>query len=177
MRSWISKPQSVTSRTLYAAAFLRLQFYPSLQSNNFFYLFMGRSFRFYLPLDLSPIAPHIKPVEAASLSLCTCLSPPISPGRRATVHLDGAPACWPPPLVCALLPSWTVQRVPCASLCIPYFVGLPSLCRPWLAQSGPCRSQVSPVQESLPPYACLHHPHARPTPPPLPDSTGGPVPW
>ena len=66
---------------------------------------MDCSFRFSLPLDLYPINPHISLIHAASLSLCTRFYPPISPGRRSTVHLDGAPTCRPPPLVCAFSPD------------------------------------------------------------------------
>ena len=43
-------------------------------------------------------------IGAASLSLFAPASyPPLSPGRGATVHLDGAPASQPPQIVCAHL--------------------------------------------------------------------------
>ena len=38
--------------------------------HNLFYIFLDHSFRFSLPLSLSPIAPHLPPVDASSLSLC-----------------------------------------------------------------------------------------------------------
>ena len=76
MRWWISKPWSVTARTLDSAAFLPLNFYLALSLHNFFYIFQDRSFCFSLPPYLSTIAPHLSPVNSASISIFTHLSPP-----------------------------------------------------------------------------------------------------
>ena len=74
--------------------------------------------------------PHLSPIKTASLSLCTRFSPPISPWRGATVHLDGASARRPPPLVCASLPWRPARGVPRASLWLPSLVRLSPLWRP-----------------------------------------------
>ena len=60
---------------------------------------------------------NLSSVYAAYLSLCTYLYPPPPPHPRspkcgATVHLEGAPTCWPTPCVCDSLPCRTSQGVP-----------------------------------------------------------------
>ena len=94
-----------------------------------------------------------------SLSLHLFLPTPLLPSRRATVHLDGAPACRPPPLVCAFLPCRESQRSSSSEPCLPSPVQLPPLAVLDLCP-GSCRLQVYPVQGSFPPSACLNHPHA-----------------
>ena len=174
MRWWSSKNHSVTVQTLDSAAFLQLHFYLALPPHNLFYLFIDRSFRFSLPPYLSPISPHISPVDAASLSLCTRFSPPISPGTRATVHLDGAPSCRTPLLVYDFLPFWAAQGFPCASLCLPYLVRLPPVAVFDLRNQVHVGPRIIPSRgHFIPlPASTIH----TPAPPPLPALAGGPVP-
>ena len=75
--------------------------------------------------------PHISPINADSISFCTCFSLPILSERVSTVYQDAPPTCRPPPLVCASLPCQADQRVPCASMWLTFIVQLPSRCRPW----------------------------------------------
>ena len=125
-----------------------------------FWIFVSPSPRTYL-ISL----PHINPVGAAYLSLFTrFFPPPISPGRRATFHLDGAPTCRPPPLVCTSLPCRASQGVTRASLWLPPLVRLPPPLQSFTCSHFPVSSRYSPVRGSLPPSACLHHPHAHSRP-------------
>ena len=48
------------------------------------------------------------------------------PGFGATVHLDGATARLPPPLICASLPYWAAQRSSSCKPCLPSPIWLPS---------------------------------------------------
>ena len=142
MRWWSSKPQSVTAQTLDSAAFFTITLLSSHPPHNFFYLFLDRSFRFSLPPELSPIDPHLSSVDAASLSICTRLSSPILPGSGATIHLDGAPASRSRPLVCASLPCWAAQGVPCVRLCLPFLIRFPPLAVLNILNQVPVRPMV-----------------------------------
>ena len=152
---------------------LRLHFYLALLPHNFFYLFLDRSFRLSLPPELPPIELHISFVDTDSLSLCTRFSPPILPGSGATVHLEGAPACQPPPLVCAFLPLGSprsslrepVSTFPC-QVALP-FTSLTCAIRSLSAPGFSCTGAYSSI--------CLPSPSAR-LPAPLSSSTIGPVP-
>ena len=126
---------------------------------------MDYSSRFSLSPDLSPISLHISPVYAASHSLCTRVSPPISPGRVATVHMGGNPSCRPPSLVCAFLPWWATQGVPRASLCLTSLFRLPP---PLPSSTCEIRSLSAPglSRTGLPYYIFLPPPSALPIPPP-----------
>ena len=108
-----------------------------------------------------------------SISLHSLLFPSLSPGHRATVYLDGAPACRPPLLVCAHLPCGADQRSSSREQCLPSLFRFPSLAV-LNKFPGPCCPQGYPDQVSFSPSACPHQPHTRPHP--LLASTGGPVP-
>ena len=63
------------------------------------------------PTYLTPIAPpSIILLGCFSLSLHTFI-PPNSPGHGATIHLDGAPTLWPPPIVCTYF-AWACDCRP-----------------------------------------------------------------
>ena len=71
------------------------------------------------PPDLSSIAPpSFTRQRRLYISLHPLLlpPPPISPGRGAILHLDGAPACRPPPLVRTSLTFQASQGVSFTSL-------------------------------------------------------------
>ena len=106
---------------------------------------MDCSLRFSLPLDLSPVAPHIPPVGATSLSLCTRFPPP-PPLSRLVAERPPTWTALPPACLhrsCAL-PShsgWT-KRVTHAS----------HACRP-LSSFPPCRPQPVPRSLSTPGFS------------------------
>ena len=98
-----------------------------------------------------PLSPPISSVNTASLSLCTRFLPlPLSPSRRATVHLDGDPARQPPLLICTSLLCRPAQMSSLRELCLPSPFRLLSLAVLELCP-GPCQPQGSPVQGSLHP--------------------------
>ena len=116
----------------------------SLSAPQFILPFLDHPFRFSLPPDLSPIVPHLVPVDATSLSLSLpASSPPLSPGRGAIVHLDGAHACRPPPLVCPFLPCRLWQPMEFVALSVPAFPYLVSLLAILYPCQDPCCPQVS----------------------------------
>ena len=165
MRWWYSKTQSVNVGTLDAAAFSQLHFYLALPPHNSFYLFLYCSFCFYLPPDQSPIALHLSIVDTASYSICTRFSLHVSPGCGATTHLDGAPACRTPPLVCAFLPFWASQVVPRTSLFLPSPVQLPPFSALNLGNQVPIIPRVLPFRG--PSFSLLSSTIRTPSPPPL----------
>ena len=146
---------------------LLLLFYLAVPSHLFFYSFINCLFRFSVLPYLSPIAPLLSPIDAPSLYLCTRFFP----------HLS-CPVAERLSTLTALLPigrhrssalsshARRPKRFPCASRSY-----LPPICFPPLKVldmcPGPCWPHGSPVQGSLPPFACLHQPHVcYPFPPP-----------
>ena len=135
---------------------------------------MDCSLCFSLSLDLSPISPHLPPVDATYIYVCNRLLPHLSR------PVADQPSTWTalPPADChhsSVLTSHArrTKGVPhasrsCLTLSSPPPLAFLDLC------PGSCQPQGFPVQVSLPPYACLYHPHIRY--PPLPASAGGPVP-
>ena len=130
MRWWGSKPQSVSARTLDSAAFFTIILLSSPSDPQLLLPFSGSFIPFLPPPGPIPYRPQsFTRLRRFSLSLHPLLCPHTA-RRGATVHLDGAPTCRSPPLVCTFLPFWAAQGVPRASLCLPYLVRLPPLCRP-----------------------------------------------
>ena len=98
------------------------------------------------------------------------------PGRGAIVHLDGAPACRPPLLVCAFLScrlwrpkeflAWAVPDFPCLFDHLAVLYLWPGLCWP----------KGSTVEGPLPPSTFLHPPHTCSPPPARLDRRPSPLP-
>ena len=181
MRWWGSKPQSETTQTLDSATFLTITLLSSPSAPQFLLPFSGLFIRFLPPPGPIPYHPKSSTRRRCfSISLHPLL-PPIFPGCESTVHLDGAPACRPPPLVYTFFPFWAAQGVPHASLCMTSLVRLPPLFRPQPAQSCPCCPHGSPVYGVPSSLFLTHHMHARSPPPaglnrlpsPLPFLGGG----
>ena len=125
------------------------------------------------PLYLTHIAPPYYALwQRFNLSFHPLL-PPNSPRRRATIHLDGAPTLRHLPLVDASLPFWQPQGVPCASSRLPYLVQTPPFD---ILDLSPCPCQPQGFSHSrvLSSFFLTTLPLF--CPPPLPATTGGPVP-
>ena len=123
----------------------------------------------FQPCSGSPSPPppgpnsYCSPIFHPSTPLISLFAPAYPPQLArcgATIHLGGAPTCWPPPPVCASLPCWRPQGVTRASLWLPSLVRLPSLCRPRPAPRSLSDPGVLPSEGgSLPPSASLRCPH------------------
>ena len=128
--------------------FLRLHFYLALPPHTFFYLFLDHSFRFFLPPDLS-LSPYIFHPSTPLLYLFALASPlhitragiGLPPGRCP--FLPASTACLRFPPLLGILRSSSLEPV----FSFPRLFAPPFFPQP--TQSGPCRSQYSPVQGSL----------------------------
>ena len=122
--------------------------------------------------DLTPIAPPYSTCQRRFTLLLHLVLPPESPGRGATVHLDGAPTRRPPPLFCASLPCSAATRSSSREpvTFVPHLV--PPLHCPRPAPRSLSSPGVLPYKST---FLLLTASVARTSAPPLSASTGGPV--
>ena len=116
--------------------------------------------------------PHISPVDAVYLSLCTRFSLPILLGSGATVHLDDAP-CLPAATAClhfTPLPDGPKEFLAQACACLPPYVCPPL--PPSTCAQVPVGSSILP---SMGPFLPLPVLNLTPDLPTLLSSTAGPV--
>ena len=122
------------------------------------------------PISCHP--PHISPVDAVYLSLCTRFSLPILLGSGATVHLDDAP-CLPAATAClhfTPLPDGPKEFLAQACACLPPYVCPPL--PPSTCAQVPVGSSILP---SMGPFLPLPVLNLTPDLPTLLSSTAGPV--